>query len=267
MASLLEKTRKITAILQDGDITGLNANENDILPYKEMTARIAEVIDCNACVIDTDGNLLGYAMPYKTNNDRVEEFFDTRKFPKDYVVQTTRVYDVEANLDVNAKLSIFPDEAKDEFPKGLTTIAPIYGGGERLGTFIIWKNDSEFNEDDLVLIELATTVIGVQLSYIKMDNMEDDIRKQTAVAMAVNTLSYSEIKAVNAILEELGGTEGRLTASVVADKIGITRSVIVNALRKLESAGIIESRSLGMKGTYLKVVNDGIYDKLKERNF
>ena len=30
--------------------------------------------------------------------------------------------------------------------------------------------------------------------------------------------------------------------------------VIVNSLRKLESAGIIESKSLGMKGTYIKVL-------------
>ncbi|WEV45634.1 GTP-sensing pleiotropic transcriptional regulator CodY [Streptococcaceae bacterium ESL0687] len=267
MLSLLEKTRKLTAILQDGEITGLNANEDGILPYKEMTARIAEIINCNTCVLDMDGNILGYALPYETNNERVEAFFEMRKFPKEYVIQTSRVYEVEANLDVNAKLSIFPDEAKDQFPNGVTTIAPIYGGGDRLGTFIVWENNGGFDEDDLVLIELATTVIGVQLSYIKMENMEDDIRKQTAVTMAVNTLSYSEIKAVNAILEELGGPEGRLTASVVADKIGITRSVIVNALRKLESAGIIESRSLGMKGTYLKVVNEGIYDKLKDRNF
>ena len=94
--------------------------------------------------------------------------------------------------------------------------------------------------------------------------VEETIRKQTAINMAINTLSYSEIKAVSAILNELDGLEGRLTASVIADRIGITRSVIVNALRKLESAGIIESRSLGMKGTYLKVLNEGIYDKLKE---
>ncbi len=43
--------------------------------------------------------------------------------------------------------------------------------------------------------------------------------------------------------------------------------MIVNALRKLESAGVIESRSLGMKGTYLKVLNSGLFDKLAGRNF
>ncbi|MDX5324286.1 MAG: GTP-sensing pleiotropic transcriptional regulator CodY, partial [Exiguobacterium sp.] len=45
---------------------------------------------------------------------------------------------------------------------------------------------------------------------------------------------------------------------------GITRSVIVNALRKLESAGVIESRSLGMKGTYIKILNDNFLFELQK---
>ena len=134
----------------------------------------------------------------------------------------------------------------------------------RLGSLIIWRNDKEFNDDDLILIEISSTVVGIQLLNLQTENLEETIRKQTAINMAINTLSYSEMKAVAAILNELDGNEGRLTASVIADRIGITRSVIVNALRKLESAGIIESRSLGMKGTYLKVINEGIFDKLKD---
>ncbi len=45
--------------------------------------------------------------------------------------------------------------------------------------------------------------------------------------------------------------------------------MIVNALRKFESAGVIESRSSGMKGTYIKVLNDMVFDeveKLKKEN-
>ena len=62
---------------------------------------------------------------------------------------------------------------------------------------------------------------------------------------------------------ELDGTEGILVASKVADRVGITRSVIVNALRKFESAGVIESRSSGMKGTYIKVLNDYVFTELE----
>ena len=64
--------------------------------------------------------------------------------------------------------------------------------------------------------------------------------------------------------DELDGNEGILVASKIADRVGITRSVIVNALRKFESAGVIESRSSGMKGTYIKVVNDVVFDEINK---
>lgn len=259
MPNLLNKTRKITSILQRS-VDNLDTD----LPYNTMAAQLADIIDCNSCIINGGGNILGYAIKYKTNTDRVEKMFEEKKLSEEYVKAASRVYDTEANLSVDNDLTIFPVESKDIYPDGLTTIAPIYGGGMRLGSLIIWRNDKEFLEDDLILVEIASTVVGIQLLNLQTENLEETIRKQTAVNMAINTLSYSEMKAVATILNELGGIEGRLTASVIADRIGITRSVIVNALRKLESAGIIESRSLGMKGTYLKVINEGIFDKLKD---
>lgn len=66
------------------------------------------------------------------------------------------------------------------------------------------------------------------------------------------------------VFDELGGSEGYLVASRVADRVGITRSVIVNALRKFESAGVIETRSLGMKGTYIRVLNEKLLDELNK---
>ena len=72
----------------------------------------------------------------------------------------------------------------------------------------------------------------------------------------------SEIEAVQQIFAELDGNEGLLVASKIADRSGITRSVIVNALRKLESAGVIESRSLGMKGTRIKIINSKFKEEL-----
>jgi transcriptional pleiotropic repressor len=73
------------------------------------------------------------------------------------------------------------------------------------------------------------------------------------------------MEAVEHIFEELNGEEGLLVASKIADQLGITRSVIVNALRKFESAGVIESRSLGMKGTYIKVKNPYLLEQLAKR--
>lgn len=48
-----------------------------------------------------------------------------------------------------------------------------------------------------------------------------------------STLSFSEFEAIIHIFDELDGDEGILVASKIADRVGITRSVIVNALRKI----------------------------------
>jgi transcriptional pleiotropic repressor len=90
----------------------------------------------------------------------------------------------------------------------------------------------------------------------------EESRKIQIVKSAISTLSFSELEAIVHIFDELDGKEGILVASKVADRVGITRSVIVNALRKFESAGVIESRSSGMRGTYIKVLNDVVFDEL-----
>jgi biotin operon repressor len=76
------------------------------------------------------------------------------------------------------------------------------------------------------------------------------------VGPALKTLSFSEMKAMRGIFQEpeLESGEGTLVASKIADRLGITRSVIVNAIRKLEAAGVVIAHSLGMKGTRLKVL-------------
>jgi transcriptional pleiotropic repressor len=159
-------------------------------------------------------------------------------------------------LTVEDEHTVFPIENKDLFVEGLTTIVPIIGGGERLGTLILARVQNKFDDDDLILAEYGATVVGMEILREKAEEIEEEARSKAVVQMAISSLSYSELEAIEHIFEELNGHEGLLVASKIADRVGITRSVIVNALRKLESAGVIESRSLGMKGTYIKVLND-----------
>ena len=109
-------------------------------------------------------------------------------------------------------------------------------------------------------------MLGLEIQRRKAMEEEEEARQRAVVQMAIGTLSYSEIEAVQQIFAELKGNEGLLVASKIADRSGITRSVIVNALRKLESAGVIESRSLGMKGTHIKIVNPKFNEELENLN-
>ena len=126
----------------------------------------------------------------------------------------------------------------------------------------MYKNSGQYEIDDIILSEYGTTVVGLEMMRSVNEENAEENRKIQIVKSAISTLSYSELEAIIHIFDELGGTEGVLVASKIADRVGITGSVIVNALRKFESAGVIESRSSGMKGTYIKVLNDVVFDEL-----
>jgi len=245
---LLNRARKINAMLQK--TAGKTVN------FNEMSLTLSEVIKGNVFILNRKGQLLGFAINQEIENERMKRMLEERQFPEEYTQGLFNIIETTANLDIDSVYTVFPEENRDLFRNGLTTIVPIVGGGERLGTLILGKLQDTFNSDDLLLAEYGATVVGMEILQEKTAEVEKEARSKAVVQMAISSLSYSELEAIDHIFEELEGDEGLLVASKIADRVGITRSVIVNALRKLESAGVIESRSLGMKGTYIKVLND-----------
>lgn len=224
--------------------------------FKEMAETLRDVIDSNIFVLSRRGKLLGYSINQQIENPRMKKMLEDRQFPEEYTKSLFNIPETSSNLDINSEYTAFPIENRDLFQSGLTTIVPIIGGGDRLGTLILSRLQDTFTDDDLILAEYGATVVGMEILREKSEEIEEEARSKAVVQMAISSLSYSELEAIEHIFEELDGNEGLLVASKIADRVGITRSVIVNALRKLESAGVIESRSLGMKGTYIKVLNN-----------
>ena len=144
-------------------------------------------------------------------------------------------------------------------------IIPVYAGHKRQGSLMLGKFNVKFTDDDLILAEYGATMVGIEILRAKNKAEAEENRERIAVQIALDTLSYSEMEAIEHIFSELEGDEGILVASKIADRVGITRSVIVNALRKFESAGVIESKSLGMKGTYIRLLNKYLLDGIKSR--
>lgn len=164
---------------------------------------------------------------------------------------------------INAEATVVTNN--DEIADKGSTVVPIFGRGERLGSLVISKASDELTNEDLILAEQAAVAIGFELLREHEAAIQEEARKRLMVKIAFSTLSYSELEAIVNILGELNGNEGLLVASKIADRVGITRSVIVNALRKFESADLIETRSLGMKGTFIKIKNEFLYDELHKK--
>lgn len=250
----VEKMRRLNKIIQQ--------SESVKISFQDLSELMMEIFDANVYVLSEKGKVLGDSLVDVKNSNIIFDDENNKTFAEKDNRELMKITSTLFNITGEDLLAIFKDD-EDSYNK-YATIVPIIGSGQRQGTFIIARADSEFNEDELALSEYAATVIGLEMVRAKKQELEEENRNVQKVKMAIGTLSYSEVEAIDHIFNELEGKEGLLVASKIADRVGITRSVIVNALRKLESAGVIESRSLGMKGTFIRILNDKLREEFEK---
>jgi transcriptional pleiotropic repressor len=255
---LLDKTRKINKLLHN--------NSSSKVVFNDICTVLTEILNSNVLVVSKKGKILGIGQC--PGVELIEELIENKVGGyTDEMLNERMISILSTKENVNMETLGFSSDVAKQYQ---AIVAPIEIAGERLGTLFLYKKQDTFGIDDIILSEYGTTVVGLEMLRSVNEESAEEQRKEQVVQAAMGTLSFTEMEAMVHVFEELKGTEGILVASKIADRVGITRSVIVNALRKLESAGVIESRSSGMRGTYIKVVNDVIYDEIatiKKRRF
>lgn len=259
MRTLLEKTRSLNKLLQK--------SAGYPVDFKEIALLFGEAMMCNVYILDRRGKLLGFSYGKAFTCEVTKSFVEYQgSFPEEYNEKLLKINETQANVAEKVEYCLFDSKVPCKFKNKLNTYVPIIGAGSRLGSLVLAKLEGRFTYEDLILAEYGATVVGMEILRSRAGRMEEEARMRVTVQVALSTLSYSELDAIKHIFAHLDGEEGLLVASKIADEVGITRSVIVNALRKFESAGVIESKSLGMKGTYIRVLNDRLLEELEKLN-
>lgn len=247
---LLDKTRKINQLLHN--------NSSHKVVFNDICKVLSEILESDILVISRKGKVLG--IRNRSDISEITELIveDVGGFI-DPMLNERFLGVLSTKENVNLVTLGFEFENLDRYQ---AIITPIDIAGERLGTVFMYKEGGQYTIDDIILSEYGTTVVGLEMMRSVNEESAEEDRKIAIVKSAINTLSNSEQEAIVHVFDELTGMEGILVASKIADRVGITRSVIVNALRKFESAGVIETKSSGMKGTYIKVLNELVFDEV-----
>lgn len=250
--SIIRQDKKINKLLHN--------NNSNMVVFNDICDVLGDILESNILVISKKGKVLG--IKNRAGIEMIKELISNSVGGHIDALLNERLLNVLSTKEnVNLITLGFAGEGIEKYQ---AIITPIDIAGERLGTLFIYRYQRPFEIDDIILSEYGTTVVGLEMLRSVNEESAEETRKVQIVRSAISTLSFSELEAITHIFEELEGDEGILVASKIADRVGITRSVIVNALRKFESAGVIESRSSGMKGTYIKIINDAVFDELKK---
>lgn len=249
----LEKIRKMNWVLSESTTGSLS--------YTDLSRIMSELIHANTYIINAQGRVLGVG--YTNAEDDTSTYIDElgfEKIPEANNRNLLKLTETKVNL-LGEKLKEILGEDYPQSGKYHMFI-PSVCGGKRIGTILLAKYGAAFTDEDVALGEYGATVVGLEIQRKDQQAMIHERNLRMAVDMAVCSLSYSEHDALQRIIAQMEEDEDVIIASKIAAKYKLTNSVIVSALKKMESAGILETKSLGMKGTYIKLLNPYLKNSL-----
>jgi transcriptional pleiotropic repressor len=236
----------------------------DQVDCREIAELLAENLNCDVYFIDLHGNTGEYALCTDLvcpGIDKGTSFKDC--LPERYHEFYMNIYETRANVLWKKEFLFCPSGNRTcPYEEVMITIIPVYEGVQRLGTVLLVKSGGEFTDEEIVIAEYGVTILANEIIRKRSKNIENEARKRATVQSAVATLSYSERKAMKRIIAELKGNEGLVVIEHIATSFELNRASASNALTKIVSAGIIEKRSVGKKGIYIKILNDSLFHEL-----
>ncbi len=253
MNELLLKIKKLNWVLSESTTGSLS--------FSDLSGFLSEINDSNFYILDNSGKVIGVSYNKEDDTSTVSDESGLEKVPEEHNRNFLKVSETLANA--------FGEEIKKILGKDyeLTgkyhTIIPCICGGVRLGTILLTRYEQPFDEEDIALCELGATVVALEMQRNAAATRAKERSLKLACEMAFDTLSFSEKDALEKILDSFEENESIIVASKIASRYGLTNSVIVSALKKLESAGLLETKSLGMKGTYIRVVSSYLRDMVE----
>jgi len=253
MNSTFHKIRLFLNMLKK--IQKLNELFNELLSY------FHENMDCSGIVVKDSGEILFSNYVGFPENSYWAIIKKENGIRETTAKRINSIKDILFNFNYN-DLSLFDEYNCSKTDKCFGVLIPIDIDSSRDISILLFKYNSKFVQEDEIIFEIISSYVFLIKKCDKRVENLNLLKQNDDIISVINILSYSEVKAIEHIIDELNEKDGILVGSKIADRARITRSVVVNALRILESANIIQTKSLGAKGTSIKFLVP--INKLKE---
>ncbi|MBQ7725003.1 MAG: GTP-sensing pleiotropic transcriptional regulator CodY [Lachnospiraceae bacterium] len=244
---LLDRIRTINGLLKK--------NQKGKVVFTDICECIGQLLLADVVVLSRKGKIIGRNVSEEEEYLVLKEVSVGEKIDSSVNKRLLSILSTQEN--VNPELLGLKNEKDMRL-----LVTPVEIAGKRLGTMIVCRMKESYSIDDIILCEYADTVLNLEMLRSETEEQSEEDRRERMVRGAFSALSYSEAMGAVKVLDDLAGHDGTVIASKVAENLGITRSVVVNGLKKLESAGIIETGSAGMKGTRIRIKSREIYEEV-----
>lgn len=248
---LLDNIRKLKSI-----IYSKRMQDQD---FASICAMLSDMLDSHVLLISDNGRVISAGLNNRLSF-RIKEFKHTpgEFLDTDMHERVLRVMSTNERVD----LSLF---GVTDYASSCAMICPLIANDKRMGTLIVYRDQGFYQVDDVVTLEYAGAIISLSLLYAQFHQEDIESNLIAKLESGLASLSHAELLFVSSLPDHLrDNTEGVIKTAHIADSLHMSRSVVNSAMRKLASAGILDFRSCGMKGTHIKILNPYFLDRVRE---
>ena len=234
------------------------------IPLDALCDELCGIIGCNIYLFNTNGHIFAYSVAQKflcpytkcsLENEELPQYY-MDLFGKNNVSVTDRYEEHPKCTYAGVKYCLFSNRYYSMYP--------IFSGFKKVAGILFIRYETPFSESDKVLCEYTYAIVSIEMIRQEQEKIQQLSMEIAKAKLAVNSLTFSEKKAARAVLEEIKGDKGEVFLNSVATKTYTTPSTVSGALKKLEVATVIVTKSKGVKGKCIKILNQNLRNELEE---
>lgn len=248
MDNIIERIQKLNMVFR--------YSAENLIPLQEFCDQLSAILKSNIYLFYADRRIFCHSFSSEFPCQHNEPSMESHLLPDKYF-----------NFFQNTDGSIFNVYEPDPFCTcdGVSTciyreryfsVLHVYSAFSSGAGILMVRYGEPFKQDEEILCEYTAVIVSLELLYHAQSRIKQDSLQMAYSRLAAKSLSSSELCAAQAVLAQIKGKTGTVLLSSVAAATFVTQSTVSSALKKLESAGVISTRSLGVKGKSITVNNE-----------
>lgn len=234
-----------------------------LVPLKKLCSQLCNITNSNIYLFNSSGKIFSYSFAqsyYCTHN---ENALKKPQLPQHYLDMFNNSDDTRFNIFEECPICTCEGVDVCIFRNRYYSIVPVFCNFAKIAGILLIRYDSPFAADEEVLCEHTATIISLELMRRDQERIKKKSFEIAQAHLAVCFLTFSELKAISAVMNMLPEKEGVIFLNVISKETYVTQSTVSGALKKMESAGVIQTRSQGVKGKYVNIINDYLYEEIR----
>ncbi|SDL05379.1 hypothetical protein [Natronincola ferrireducens] len=263
MSEVINKLKCLNSVLKK--------SSTNFIPLDELCMQLGDILSSNIYLFNNDGNIFSYYAPLSSQCIHNKDSLVNYTMPDIYMDIFRNTDNVIHNSFENKPKCTCPGVTKCIYKNRYFSLVPIFCNFIKISGILLIRYEKAFDVNEEFLYDYASVIISLELMRQQQKQIEAEAIEKTYTNLALKSLSFSELTAAAAIIENMHEDEATIILNKVSASAYVTRSIISSTIKKLESAGTIETKCLGVKGTYIKILNkyirSAIIEKIKDNDY